>query len=217
MSFRNNNNNLSKSYEISDDSIKLNFSTFDEYTKYLNIISSSKRNYSFSYNRTEIKIYNKFNKININNIKNIKMNKVDRTFNEDNYLNNINIKKNFNSVPLNNNSIDDIENFFIKRKYKLFKPYLIHNTNNIISFQRNSDNEILEYFVFNDNLIFPDLNRSYLQDAYSDDGDSSTDEQIENGTKFLKDELADAINDIYLKNKKLNINSFLSRKMKFKK
>ena len=217
MSFRNNNNNLSKSFEISDNSIKINFSTFDEYTKNLNQIASSKRNNSYSYNRTELKIDNNFNKININYINNININKVYTSYYEDNYLNNINIKKNINSVPINNNSIDDIENFFIKRKYKLFKPYLIHNTNNIISFQRNSDNEILEYFVFNDNLIFPDLNRSYLQDAYSDDGDSSTDEQIENGTKFLKDELADAINDIYLQNKKLNINSFLSRKMKFKK
>ena len=217
MSFRNNNNNLSKSFEISDNSIKINFSTFDQYTKNLNQIASSKRNNSFSYNRTELKIDNNFNKININYINNININKVYTSYYEDNYLNNINIKKNINSVPINNNSIDDIENFFIKRKYKLFKPYLIHNTNNIISFQRNSDNEILEYFVFNDNLIFPDLNRSYLQDAYSDDGDSSTDEQIENGTKFLKDELADAINDIYLQNKKLNINSFLSRKMKFKK
>ena len=217
MSFRNNNNNLSKSFEFSDNSIKIIFSTFDEYTKNLNQIASSKRNNSFSYNRTELKIDNNFNKKNINFIKNININKVYTSFYEDNYSNNINIKKNFNSVPINNNSIDDIENFFIKRKYKIFKPYLIHNTNNIISFQRNSDNEILEYFVFNDNLIFPDLNRSYLQDAYSDDGDSSTDEQIENGTKFLKDELADAINDIYLQIKKLNINSILSRKMKFKK
>ena len=217
MSFRNNNNNLSKSFEFSDNSIKIIFSTFDEYTKNLNQIASSKRNNSFSYNRTELKIDNNFNKKNINFINNININKVYTSFYEDNYSNNINIKKNFNSVPINNNSIDDIENFFIKRKYKIFKPYLIHNTNNIISFQRNSDNEILEYFVFNDNLIFPDLNRSYLQDAYSDDGDSSTDEQIENGTKFLKDELADAINDIYLQIKKLNINSILSRKMKFKK
>ena len=65
MSFRNNNNNLSKSFEISDNSIKINFSTFDQYTKNLNQIASSKRNNSFSYNRTELKIDNNFNKINI--------------------------------------------------------------------------------------------------------------------------------------------------------
>ena len=62
MSFRNNNNNLSKSFEFSDNSIKIIFSTFDEYTKNLNQIASSKRNNSFSYNRTELKIDNNFNK-----------------------------------------------------------------------------------------------------------------------------------------------------------
>ena len=104
---------------------------------------------------------------------------------------------------------------FIQKKKKIFKSPSIINKK-IITFQRQKDKEILEFFLFDDNLIFKDINKAYLQDEHSDDGDSSSEEEIINGKIYLSQELEQSINDFRKNLKKNQQKQILSRKMKFK-
>lgn len=109
----------------------------------------------------------------------------------------------------------DIENQFISKKKKILKPPTKYDKRKI-SFQRQKDKKIIEFPLFEDNLIFKDINRSYLQDIYFDDGEESSEEIIRNGIETLSGEIEQAI-DEFLKN--LNKNQkkpLLSRRMKFK-
>ena len=123
----------------------------------------------------------------------------------------------FNSVPIKpkNELEDNLANMFIKKKLKTFKPPTTTNKK-IITFQRQKDKEILEFFLFDDDLIFKDINRSYLQDEHVDDGDSSSEEEIENGKIYLSQELEQSINDLHENLKKNQNKPILSRKMRFK-
>ena len=123
----------------------------------------------------------------------------------------------FNSVPIKpiNELENNIENMFIQKKKKIFKSPSIINKK-IITFQRQKDKEILEFFLFDDNLIFKDINKAYLQDENSDDGDRSSEETIINGKIFLSQELEQSINDFRQNFKNKQQKQILSRKMKFK-
>ena len=123
----------------------------------------------------------------------------------------------FNTIPIKakNELEDNIENIFIKKKIKTFKSPIITNKK-VISFQRQADKQILEFFLFDDDLIFKDINKSYLQDKYSDDGDSSSEEVIQNGKIYLSQELEQSINDLHENLKKNQNKPILSRKMRFK-
>ena len=64
-------------------------------------------------------------------------------------------------------------------------------------------------------MIFKDINSSYLQDAYNDDGEESSDEKINKGKKFLSQEIEQSIKELK-KNLKNNQNKpLLSRRMQF--
>ena len=64
-------------------------------------------------------------------------------------------------------------------------------------------------------MIFKDINSSYLQDAYNDDGGESSDERINKGKKFLSQEIEQSIKELK-KNLKNNQNKpLLSRRMQF--
>lgn len=104
---------------------------------------------------------------------------------------------------------------FIQKKKKIFKPQTIINKTKI-SFQRQKDKEILEFSLFDDKLIFKDINRSYLQDENCDDGDDSSEEIINNGQILMSNELEQSIEEMEnnLKNKQKK--QILTRKMKFK-
>ena len=108
-----------------------------------------------------------------------------------------------------------LENKFISKKKKIYKsPTIIDKKH--ITFQRQSDKKVLEFSLFDDNLIFQDLNRSYLQDESSDDGDESSEEKIKCGKLLLYKEIEESTKDL-LKNLENNQNEpLLTRRMKFK-
>ena len=121
----------------------------------------------------------------------------------------------YNSYPIKPLDKDDIQNFFISRKQKIFMSPIMHS-NKKISFQRQKDKEILEFSLFDDKLIFKDINKAYLQDQYCDDGDESSEETINNGKLHLLQEIEDSIVELK-KNLKNNQNKpILSRRMIFK-
>ena len=67
-----------------------------------------------------------------------------------------------------------------------------------------------------DNLIFKDINKAFLQDQDLDDGSDSSDKQVELGSNLLNTELLKAskkINKFFSNNKEITI---LSRKIRFK-
>ena len=158
------------------------------------------------------------NHTNNNNLKLITTNDTNSTKNS-NKKDPINNNKeiSFNSVPIKpkNELEDNLENMFIKKKLKTFKPPTTTNKK-IITFQRQKDKEILEFFLFDDDLIFKDINKAYLQDEQVDDGDSSSEEEIENGKIYLSQELEQSIKDFHENLKKNQNKPILSRKMRFK-
>ena len=122
-----------------------------------------------------------------------------------------NIQSNFSNSSLNTNitNIKDIKSDLF------YKPPSVVN-NKIISFQNQTNKEILEFPLFDEKLIFKDINRSYLQDEYSDDGSESDEEKINEGTFFLSQELEDSVKQLSQNLKKNNNNNLLSRSMRFK-
>ncbi len=119
------------------------------------------------------------------------------------------------SFPIKPLEENNIENFFVKKNKKLFEsPQDINNKK--ITFQRQKDKKILEFFLFDDKTIFKDINKAYLQDEKVDDGDASSDEKIKLGQALLFQELDESSKDLK-ENLKFNKgNELLSRKLRFK-
>ena len=108
----------------------------------------------------------------------------------------------------------DFESNFIPKRKLLYQSPKIFN-NKLITFQKSKNKNILDFKLFDDNLIFKEINPSYLQDEHSDDGSESSDERIKNGKKFLTQEIENTMKELHsnLSVKKNNKN--LSRKMRF--
>ena len=121
----------------------------------------------------------------------------------------------FNSYPIKPISEDNFEDSFIQKRKKIYKPPSIIN-NRIISFQKQKNKQILEFSLFDEKLIFKDINRSYLQDECSDDGSESSDEKIIESKKLLSLELEDSIKQLSNSLKKNQKENLLSRRMRFK-
>ena len=119
------------------------------------------------------------------------------------------------SYPIKPLNKDDLENYFFKKKQKIFKAPTIINDKKI-SFQRQKDKAILEFSLFDDNLIFKDINKAYLEDECRDDGDESSEEKINREKLYLSQEVQESTKELQ-KNLKNNQNiPILSRKMRFK-
>ena len=119
------------------------------------------------------------------------------------------------SFPIKPLEENNIENFFIKKNKKLFEsPQDINNKK--ITFQRQKDKKILEFFLFDDKTIFKDINKAYLQDEKGDDGDESSDEKIKLGQALLFQELDESSKDLKENLKYNKGNELLSRKLRFK-
>ena len=127
-----------------------------------------------------------------------------------------NENKNFFSFPIKPLEEKKIENFFLDKNKKIYKDNNIIN-NKIVTFQRQKDKKILEFNLFEDEMIFKDVNKAYLQDEHNDDGNISNDEQIKSDINLLLQELEDSSKELTenLKNNKQE--AFLSRPIKFKK
>ena len=110
---------------------------------------------------------------------------------------------------------DSFENAFISKQKIIYKSPQIMN-NKIISFQKQKNKLILEFSLFDEKLIFKDINRSYLQDQCSDDGSESSDEKIIESKKLLSLELEDSIKQLSNSLKKNQKENLLSRRMRFK-
>ena len=98
----------------------------------------------------------------------------------------------------------------------MYKSPKIFN-DKIISFQKQKNKQIVEFSLFDDKLIFKDINRSYLQDEHDDDGSESSDEKINFGKLYLTQELADSAKEISQTVKKNKDKKILSRRIRFKK
>ena len=120
------------------------------------------------------------------------------------------------SFPVKSLEEFDVENYFMKKNKKIFESPTVLSDKKI-SFQRQKDKKILEFVLFDDKIIFKDINRSYLQDEESEDGDESSDEKIKLGQNLLIQELEESSKEIKENLKNNKENSLLSRKIKFKK
>jgi len=120
------------------------------------------------------------------------------------------------SFPVKSLEEFDVENYFMKKNKKIFESPTVLSDKKI-SFQRQKDKKILEFVLFDDKIIFKDINRSYLQDEESDDGDESSDEKIKLGQNLLIQELEESSKEIKENLKNNKENSLLSRKIRFKK
>ena len=129
-------------------------------------------------------------------------------------LSNLNQKDNFSFGNFSIKQDNFIKNFIPKRKI-MYKSSSIIN-NKVISFQNQSNKNILEFPLFDDQLIFKDINRSYLQDEHSDDGSESSDEKINRGKLFLSQEIEEAAIELERNLKKNKKQNFLSRPIRFK-
>ena len=111
---------------------------------------------------------------------------------------------------------DSFENVFISKQKIIYKSPKITINNKIISFQKQRNRQIMEFSLFDDKLIFKDINKSYLQDEHDDDGSESSDEKINDGKLFLNQELEDSAKEISDSIKKNPNEKILSRKIRFK-
>ena len=119
------------------------------------------------------------------------------------------------SFPVKSLEEFDVENYFMRKNKKMFESPTVLNDKKI-TFQRQKDKKILEFVLFDDKIIFKDINRSYLQDEESDDGDESSDEKIKLGQTLLFQELEESAKEINKNLKNNKENSLLSRKIRFK-
>ena len=111
---------------------------------------------------------------------------------------------------------DSFENNFISKQKIIYTSPKITFNNKIISFQKQRNKQILEFSLFDDNLIFKDINKSYLQDEQDDDGSESSDEKINDGKLFLAQELEDSAKELSESMKKCHDKKILSRRILFK-
>ena len=119
-------------------------------------------------------------------------------------------------IPIKPIIEDSLENNFISKQKILYKSPKIFN-DKIISFQKQRNKQIIEFSLFDDKLIFKDINKSYLQDEHDDDGSESSDEKINVGKLYLTQELVDSANEISQSVKKNKDKKILSRRIRFKK
>ena len=119
------------------------------------------------------------------------------------------------SYPIKTIMEDNIENSFMQKRKLGHKSYKVLN-NKVISFQNQKNKQILEFSLFDDNFIFKDLNKSYLQDEHSDDGADSSEEKINDGRIYLSQEIDDTIKQLSKSIKKNQEQKILSRRMRFK-
>ena len=122
----------------------------------------------------------------------------------------------YNSFPIKQLEKSNIEDFFLKKNKKIFESPKILN-NKKITFQRQKDKTILEFDLFDDKLIFKDINKAYLQDEHNDDGGESPSSKINLGKSLLFQELDQASKELKdnLINNNNNNKAILSRKIKF--
>ena len=120
------------------------------------------------------------------------------------------------SFPVKSLDEINIEDYFLQKNKKTFQSHKVIN-NKTISFQRQKDKKILEFVLFDDKIIFKDINRAYLQDENSDDGDDSSDEKINLGKNLLIQELEESSKVIKEKLKYTQERDLFSRPIRFKK
>ena len=140
-----------------------------------------------------------------------KDNKIEKFFNRDK-----DFSINSYRCPIKPILEDSFENIFISKQKIIYKSPKITINNKIISFQKQRNRQIMEFPLFDDNLIFKDINKNYLQDEYDDDGSESSDEKINDGEYFLSQELEDSAKELSETVKKNQNNKILSRKIRFK-
>ena len=97
-------------------------------------------------------------------------------------------KMNYNSNINNKNDI-----FFLKKNKKIYETPTVNNCKKV-TFERQSDKKILNFPIFDDNLIFTNINKSYMHNEDNDDGSSSSEETIEAGKKYVFAELDEVSN-----------------------
>lgn len=187
-----------------------------------NKINNSELKHSQS-KKNERKVINPFsNKRNSPNIKPINnMNLIQNQETSSSGITNITTLKEkekefpYYSFPIKPLEENNIENYFMKKNKKMFEsPSMLNNKK--ISFQRQRDKTILEFDLFDDKMIFKDINKAYLQDEQNDDGGGSSDEKINQGKYLLFQELDQSSKEL---KQHLGINNdkgILSRKIKFK-
>ena len=120
------------------------------------------------------------------------------------------------SIPVKKLKEMDIENYFLPKNKKVFESRKIINDKNI-TFQRQKDKVVLEFPLFDDEMIFKDVNKAYLQNTESDDGDCSSDDNINMGKNILSKKLEEASKEIKINLYNNKINSLLYRPIRFKK
>ena len=118
-------------------------------------------------------------------------------------------------LPIKPIAEDSLENTFISKQKIIYKSPKVFN-NKIISFQKQKNKNIMEFPLFDDKLIFKDINRSYLQDENDDDGSDSDDEKINNGKLFLAQELDESAKELSKYMEKNIDENLLSRNIRFK-
>jgi len=109
----------------------------------------------------------------------------------------------------------DVENYFMKKNKKIFESPSVLNDKKI-SFQRQKDKKIMEFDLFDDKIVFKDINRAYLQDEENDDGNDSSDEKIKLGKSLLYQEIEQSSKELKENLRNNQKDSLLSRKIRFK-
>ena len=95
-----------------------------------------------------------------------------------------------NKMNNNSNINNKNDNFFLKKNKKMYETPTVNNCKTV-TFERQSDKKILKFPIFDDNLIFTNINKSYMHNEENDDGNSSSNEVIEEGKKYLLAELGE--------------------------
>ena len=134
----------------------------------------------------------------------------------------ISINKNFNSISYKFNSepntkknndyiLNEIiqnylkekcsDDFEIKKSKRNYEISTVSNCNSV-TFENQTNTNIFHFPVFNENLIFKNINKSYMAKAYDDDGNDSSEEKIIIEKNYVYDQLKDAVNSLqmYMKN-----------------
>ena len=123
----------------------------------------------------------------------------------------------YNSYPRIQKNVDeeDIKDCFVTKQKKIYmSPMIIDNKK--ISFQRQKDKTIEDFSLFDDELVFKDLNKAYLEDEYMNNDDESSDEEIRKEKLLLFKEIEEASKELEQNLKNNQNNQILSRKMRFK-
>ena len=102
------------------------------------------------------------------------------------------VNKIYNNCNINNQN--DI--FFLKKNKKMYETPTVNNCKRV-TFERQSDKKIFNFPIFDDNLIFTNINKSYMHNEDNDDGSSSSEETIEAGKRYLYSELDEVASTLH--------------------